>query len=92
MTGFPSQTDRAVPRLTDGHDADADETTPLLLTQTGSQSKTAVESIAVPVDSETKPVTDDDVGKVKKWPRSVRWLVLLCALMTSLSFGVTQAP
>ena len=26
------------------------------------------------------------------WPRSLRYLVLLCAFLTSLSFGVTQVP
>lgn len=73
-------------------DRAADETTPLLLTQTRSQEPAAVESVPVPIETELKSVDENEASETKKWPNSTRWLILLCAFITNLSFGVTQAP
>ena len=68
---------------------DLDETASLLLSRTRSQEFNFVESIAV----QDVPLCDDHVDPTATtWPRSVRYLVLLCAFLTSLSFGVTQVP
>ena len=42
-------------------------------------------SIPVPDNDEVNPAATT-------WPQSVRYLVFLCAFLTSLSFGVTQVP
>lgn len=68
------------------------ETTPLLLSQTRSQETAAVETIVVPIESEIKSVNDATSSQTKHSSRSTRWLILLCAFFTSLTFGVTQAP
>ncbi|KAI4152925.1 MAG: hypothetical protein LQ340_002613 [Diploschistes diacapsis] len=34
----------------------------------------------------------DGDEEATRWPRAVKYLVLLCAFLTSLSFGVTQVP
>ncbi|OAL34511.1 hypothetical protein AYO20_06141 [Fonsecaea nubica] len=54
-----------------------------------SQEFSVVESVAVQEVS-----TEDETPDVAPttWSRSVRYLVLLCAFLTSLSFGVTQVP
>ncbi|KAL9623033.1 MAG: hypothetical protein Q9160_002752 [Pyrenula sp. 1 TL-2023] len=64
---------------------DADDTASLLRTR--SQELGVAESIAV---QEAPPEVSIEESKV--WPRSLRYLVLLCAFLTSLSFGVTQVP
>ena len=78
---------------------DVDETASLLLSRTRSQEISVVESIAVQEvpPEQSKTVSDDDPGEevdpaAATWPRSVRYLVFLCAFLTSLSFGVTQVP
>lgn len=74
---------------------DLEETTSLLLDRTQSQEFNATESIAVqevvPDDSSDETESDGE-AEANMWPRSVRYLVLLCAFLTSLSFGVTQVP
>lgn len=71
-----------------------DGTAPLLLSRTRSlEDFGVVESVAV---QELAPTDDDegdtDVKAATPWPRSVPYLLLLCAFLTSLSFGVTQVP
>lgn len=67
-----------------------------LLRRTGSQDFSAAESIAIqevpPDDSSSDSGSDDPDVLAPKWPRSTKYLLLLCALFTSLSFGVTQVP
>lgn len=69
-----------------------DDAAPLLLSRTRSSEFSVAESIAA------QPPPDDDDGDdvadaaAAAWPHSVRYLVLLCAFFTSLSFGVTQVP
>lgn len=65
---------------------DLDATAPLL-SRTRSQEFSVAESIAV---QETPPDDEQDDRGAKVWPHSARYLVLLCAFITSLSFGVTQ--
>lgn len=79
-------------RSTDQDHDFLNETTPLLLSQTRSQEPANVEAVVVPIQSEVKSVGDNTLTEAKKWPRSTRWLILLCAFITSLTFGVTQAP
>ncbi|KIW26506.1 uncharacterized protein PV07_09596 [Cladophialophora immunda] len=76
-------------RASSVHREDLEETAPHLLDRTGSQEFSVVESVAVQEVS-----TEDETPDVEPatWPRSVRYLVLLCAFLTSLSFGVTQVP
>ena len=65
------------------------------LTRARSQDFSVVESIAVPDDpTEESDSTLDDVSDIEgiTWPRSARYLVLICAFLISLSFGVTQVP
>ncbi|KIX00870.1 uncharacterized protein Z518_09935 [Rhinocladiella mackenziei CBS 650.93] len=73
----------------------------LFLSRTRSQEFSIVESIAVqevpPDDSRSVSASEDggdegDGATTTIWPRRVRYLVLLCAFLTSLSFGVTQVP
>lgn len=64
---------------------DADDTASLLRTR--SQELGVAESIAV----QEAPL-EVSIEESKVWPRSVRYLILLCAFLTSLSFGVTQVP
>lgn len=71
----------------DLHDADA-----LSLIRTRSQEPSAVESIAIQDPPELKSATDQVADPSKEWPKSTRYLVLLCAFITSLTFGVTQVP
>ena len=75
---------------------DVDETATLLLSRTRSQEISVLESIAVqevpPEQSKSLSGNDEVDPAAAVWPRSVRYLVLLCAFLTSLSFGVTQVP
>ncbi|EXJ81590.1 hypothetical protein A1O1_07654 [Capronia coronata CBS 617.96] len=76
---------------------DLDDTTSLFLSRTRSQEDIAfVENIAVqdPLADESKSLAGDDGNDASAtvWPRSVMYLVLLSAFLTSLSFGVTQVP
>ncbi|EXJ65346.1 hypothetical protein A1O7_01687 [Cladophialophora yegresii CBS 114405] len=70
---------------------DEDGTAPLLLSRTRSLEDISVaESVAV---QEIAPEDDDGPeAPAGRWPRSVPYLLLLCAFLTSLSFGVTQVP
>lgn len=74
---------------------DFDERPSLMLTRTRSQEFSMTESIAI---QETLPPErpkhpQDGRGDSElAWPHSVRYLVQLCAFITSLSFGVTQVP
>ena len=62
----------------------------LLLSRTRSFEDTSVaESVAVP---DLGPEVDKPDETSKQWPRSVTYLLLLCAFLMSLSFGVTQVP
>ena len=73
---------------------DLDETASLvLLSRTRSQEFNFVENIAVQdlPSSDAKADVLEDLAAIT-WPRSVRYLVFLCAFLTSLSFGVTQVP
>ncbi|RVX72245.1 hypothetical protein B0A52_04449 [Exophiala mesophila] len=67
-----------------------------LLRRTGSQDFSAAESIAVREvisdDSSSESEYDEPDVIAPKWPRSTKYLLLLCALFTSLAFGVTQVP
>ena len=69
---------------------DTDDTASLLLSRTKSQEVTFAESTA----QQTVPPLGNDEGdpEAAKWPQSARYLVMLCAFLTSLSFGVTQVP
>lgn len=69
-----------------------DETTPLLLRQTRSQEPANIETVVLPTETDIMSINDAASTHVKVWPRSTRWLILLCAFITSLTFGVTQAP
>lgn len=71
-----------------------ENTAQLDLTRTRSQEPAVVESIAVqdaPQESK-QSATDAEDESARKWPTKTRYLVLLCAFFTSLSFGVTQVP
>ncbi|ETI27036.1 hypothetical protein G647_10135 [Cladophialophora carrionii CBS 160.54] len=70
---------------------DEDGTAPLLLSRTRSLEDISVaESVAVQeIAAEGDDRPDAPAGR---WPRSVPYLLLLCAFLTSLSFGVTQVP
>ena len=70
------------------HD-DPDETESLLLSRTRSHEFSVAESVAV---QEVASKDDGDEERATAWPQSVRYLLLLCALLASLSFGVTQVP
>ncbi|KIW82813.1 hypothetical protein Z517_02056 [Fonsecaea pedrosoi CBS 271.37] len=76
-------------RASSVHREDLEATAPNFLDRTGSQEFSVVESVAVQEVS-----TEDETPDVAPttWSRSVRYLVLLCAFLTSLSFGVTQVP
>ncbi|KIX93995.1 uncharacterized protein Z520_10332 [Fonsecaea multimorphosa CBS 102226] len=76
-------------RASSVHREELEETAPHLLDRTGSQEFSVVESVAVQEIS-----TEDETPDVPTatWPRSVRYLVMICAFLTSLSFGVTQVP
>jgi MFS family permease len=54
------------------------------------------ESIAIqeslPPERPKRPSGVGDEAEEPSWPHSIRYLVLLCAFLTSLSFGVTQVP
>ncbi|KAJ9610986.1 hypothetical protein H2204_015292 [Knufia peltigerae] len=74
---------------------DFDERPSLMLTRTRSQEFSMTESIAI---QETLPPErpkhsqDGTEDGEPVWPHSIRYLVQLCAFLTSLSFGVTQVP
>ncbi|KAK5956824.1 hypothetical protein OHC33_002312 [Knufia fluminis] len=61
------------------------------LVRTRSQDPSAVESVAVQ-EPDSKSVSEAGGDSTTTWPQSTRYLVLLCAFITSLSFGVTQVP
>jgi MFS family permease len=54
------------------------------------------ESIAIqeslPPERPKRPSGVGDEAEEPSWPHSIRYLVQLCAFLTSLSFGVTQVP
>lgn len=64
----------------------------LFLSRTRSQETSIVESIAVQEPPEQTSDDEYDDDSATKWPNSTRYLILLCAFITSLSFGVTQVP
>jgi len=68
------------------------ETEPLLLTRTRSQGVSVAESVAVQEIAAGESSDDDVDAATPPWPSSVKYLVLLCAALTSSSFGVTQVP
>lgn len=77
-------------------DSEASEVASLVLSRTKSQDPAVVESVAVsgPV-IESKPGSmhsDTDDARHEASNTRTKYLVLLCALLTSLSFGVTQVP
>ncbi|KIV86418.1 hypothetical protein PV11_02030 [Exophiala sideris] len=90
----PSSTDRHSRQEDESRREDFDDS--LMLRRTNSLEPGGAESIAV---QETLPpgrpkhvaVDDEDIDE-PTWPHSIRYLVLLCAFLTSLSFGVTQVP
>ncbi|KAL2413083.1 hypothetical protein ABEF95_014687 [Exophiala dermatitidis] len=76
---------------------DLEETESLYLSRTRSQEDIGfVENIAIqdPLAEESKSLnsTDESNAPAQQWSPSVKYLVLLCAFLTSLSFGVTQVP
>lgn len=77
-------------------DDDLDDTASLLLQRTRSPEINVAESIAVQEipPEPPKPVSDEDDTDpaATSWPRSARYLVLLCSFLTSFSFAVTQVP
>ncbi|MBV36521.1 MAG: hypothetical protein CMP47_13880 [Rickettsiales bacterium] len=82
----------------DAHREDFDERPSLMLTRTRSQEFSMTESIAIQESlPPERPKHLSGVGHEAdelepRWPHSIRYLVLLCAFLTSLSFGVTQVP
>ncbi|KAK5571500.1 hypothetical protein LTR43_003328 [Exophiala xenobiotica] len=80
----------------DAHREDFDERPSLMLTRTRSQEFSMTESIAIqeslPPERPKRPSGVGDEAEEPSWPHSIRYLVLLCAFLTSLSFGVTQVP
>lgn len=76
---------------------DLEESESLFLSRTRSQEDIGfVENIAVqdPLGDEAKSLCDanEEDAVPKTWPWSVKYLIFLCAFLTSLSFGVTQVP
>ncbi|EXJ82432.1 hypothetical protein A1O3_06245 [Capronia epimyces CBS 606.96] len=77
---------------------DLEETASLLLSRTRSEEDIGfVENIAVqdPLADESKSLLGGDDGDdsvATAWPRSISYLIMLSAFLTSLSFGVTQVP
>ena len=66
-----------------------DETTSLLLSRTKSPEFNVAESTVV---QEVLPLEDKADAAAPQWPWSTKYYILLCAFITSLSFGVTQVP
>lgn len=64
----------------------------LMLTKSRSHDLGNVENMAVQQPEEHKQSDEPISGQTRKWPASTRYLVLLTAFITSLSFGVTQVP
>ena len=72
------------------HEDVEDESTPLLLSRTKSPQFNVAETTVV---QEVPPTQDKpDSAVAARWPRSTKYLIFLCAFITSLSFGVTQVP
>lgn len=77
-----------------------DETSDLMLRRTNSQELGGVESIAVqetlpsgrPHKHGDRSENDGTDDQQPGWRRSTTYLILLCAFLTSTSFGVTQVP
>lgn len=83
---------------------DVDDTSSLLLSRTRSQDFSAAESVALQEsllsprakrgghgpDSDSGSDSNSSIETV--YPASAKYLVMMCALLTSLSFGVTQVP
>ena len=72
-----------------------DEGVRSLLSRTRSQEVNVAESIAVQdlvaVESHLT-LHDEEPDSTNKWPKGIKYLILLCAFLTSLSFGTTQVP
>jgi len=74
----------------------SDDTASLSLSRTRSQEFDFAESVAIQEvvleDSSSESSLDTAEHDAVTWGWSVRYLVFLCAFLTSLSFGVTQVP
>lgn len=74
----------------------SDDAASLSLSRTRSQEFDFAESVAIQEvvveDSSSESDSDTAEQDAVTWGRSVRYLVFLCAFLTSLSFGVTQVP
>ena len=67
----------------------------LFLSRTKSPAVNVAETTVLPIDDRSPPTVVDerpDDPAAPQWPRSTIYLILLCAFLTSLSFGVTQVP
>ena len=71
---------------------DDDDTRSLLLSRTRSLEPAVSVAERVAVQEIGPDVDRPDEAPTTSWPHSVRYLLLLCAFLTSLSFGVTQVP
>ncbi|EHY60288.1 hypothetical protein HRR83_000050 [Exophiala dermatitidis] len=97
MTNRHSDSRRASSEHREVQREDLEETESLYLSRTRSQEDIGfVENIAIqdPLAEESKSLnsTDESNAPGQQWSPSVKYLVLLCAFLTSLSFGVTQVP
>lgn len=74
----------------------SDDTASLSLSRTRSQEFDFAESVAIQEvvleDSSSESSLDTAEHGAVAWGWSIRYLVFLCAFLTSLSFGVTQVP
>ena len=68
------------------------ETESLILTRTLSQDPNILENEPTFDPLDNKPSNAESTTSTTTWPESTRYLILLCALITSTSFGVTQVP
>ncbi|KAI1615457.1 major facilitator superfamily domain-containing protein [Exophiala viscosa] len=93
-TRRPSSTDRHSRQGSHVRREDFDDS--LMLRRTNSLEPGGAESVAVqeslPPSRPKHVANGEDDADEPVWPHSIRYMVLLCAFLTSLSFGVTQVP
>ena len=68
------------------------ETQELLLSRTKSPEVNVAETTVLQIDEQPPAIDDKPDPTAPQWPGSTIYLILLCAFLTSMSFGVTQVP